>query len=196
MVRKVMAALVICVSISFVTFAQYEKGDRELGFTAEARHVESDSYKYSYAGDYLGLNLSAGHFLVNGLSLEPEIFFFKNSGERISKRFIIGNISYTYKFKKSKVAPFIKLGIGSGNIKGNTISYFWQLPTYARIYNASLGLKHMISSKVAIKYEINHRNYKDSYTPRDGGFSTSSITYEISDTSLLVGLTLLLNRSN
>ncbi len=192
MVKRVMATLVISIFVSFTALAQYEKGDWELGFTAEAKQVDKRRDTSIDVDSYFGLHLSAGYFLANGFSLEPELFFFNASDNGTPYKFIIGNLSYTLKLKELKVAPFMKVGAGRGNTTGWRYIDLRQFNYNEWILNASVGMKHMLSSNVAIKYEINHRKYTDRYF--NDRAPEYSYTYKISDTSLLVGLTLLLDK--
>jgi hypothetical protein len=167
----------------------YKQGDWELCFSAnigsssaqtkgtivESYDDSSQSY-YNYEnnekGIFLQLGVSTGYYIINGLSIEPElnlILYF----DEISVS-VLGNLCYTFYFPQKNIYPYLKLGYGLSDEHGD--SYLSKSLSLKTI-NAGAGLKIMYFPGMAFRVEINYRNLNGS-----DGYSYSYPSYTSSNT--------------
>ena len=114
---------------------------------------------------YFEISLLLGFFIIDGLSIEPEIDYNFFSGDATLS--MIGNVSYTFNIPGKNIYPFIKIGYGiSGytaygyNYYGVSDGLFESLD--AKVINVGAGLKIVQSSSFAMRIELNYKNI--SYT--------------------------------
>jgi hypothetical protein len=119
---------------------------------------------------YLEFSLLVGFFILDGLSIEPQIdlnlltsnSYYDSENPSLS---IIGNICYTLSILKKNIHPFIKIGYGISSIgasRYNTEGLFESLDS--KVLNASIGLKIVIPASNAIRIELNYKRFSNSYS--------------------------------
>ncbi|HEX9253322.1 MAG TPA: hypothetical protein VF870_13835 [Ignavibacteriaceae bacterium] len=127
---------------------------------------ESTSQNY-YAGGssdeqfYSEISLAIGFFILEGLSIEPELDY--NFFQDDATFSMIANISYTLHIPKKSIYPFFKVGYGKSGFRGysyspypdNSEGLFGSLN--ANLINASAGLKIIQSSSFAMILELNYK---------------------------------------
>ena len=121
---RLTGSLVCCVVMSVLdTTAQTEKGSWELAAAANVGSMsssyESSGGGYSSSGSsdalmYFALDLRTGYYVVDGFSIEPEIYML--AVEEDAPAFSLGaNLGYTFNPRESPVKPFLIAGYGVGN---------------------------------------------------------------------------------
>ncbi len=142
--------------------AQFKTGDVELSFFGS---MGSYTYNYSNYGysqssttKYLSVNASAGYYIMDGLSIEPQVGL-----EAVEKsdpsQSIVLNLSYTYLIPDSRIGAFAIAGYGLGNS-----AYYPMYNMFIRtsnkfnvdILNLGAGAKFLISRSVIIRTELNY----------------------------------------
>ncbi len=143
--------------------AQFKQGNFEFGFggTGGWEKVSSETV-YSLELKYVSLSLISGYYVIDGLSIEPEIGM--TFMEKIKPAFsFIGNVSYTFLLPETPMGVFARMGYGvtnSSNTPGDIIySRAWG-NNDANIFNLGAGAKFLIDPKVYIRSEILYRNIK------------------------------------
>jgi opacity protein-like surface antigen len=121
------------------------------------------SSHYSSDGDaqtYFGLDLRAGIFVIDGFSLEPEIYML--AVKSVQPAFNIGaNACYTASITNSPVKPFLTIGYGIGNaiplmqrVMGRSSGDF-DIP----VLRGGGGLKVFVSKQVALRVEYRYERF-------------------------------------
>ena len=174
----------------------YKQGDWEFGFSSNIGSIsiqttgEPGSYydEYTENGIYLNLGISAGFYIVNGLSIQPE-FDINSCSEGFSVS-ILGNLCYTFYIPEKNIYPYLKLGYGLSNDPKNSDDLFANID-YKTI-TAGAGVKFIYFPGMAFITEINYRNLSGSNTFYQGtpdSYTTESTT---SIVSVLLGISILL----
>lgn len=149
--------------------AQLTQGSWEMSMSATMGSVSS-STEYTYGGQsstyegeaetYLSLAIRPGFFVVDGLSIEPELLWTAVEGDQPAIA-VFGGLSYTFAITESPIAPFILVGYGIGNgipiaqrMIGRTSSDF-----DVSALNAGGGLKVFVSPNVAFRAEYRYQRY-------------------------------------
>lgn len=120
------------------------------------------SYNYSNRPFNLLFTASIGYCIIDGLTIEPELDINLITDAEISIS-LLGNLSYTFHIPKKNTYPFIKLGYGLSNYYSDHYYGYSNesggssLDT--RVFNAGAGLKFLYTSGMALKLEINFKNY-------------------------------------
>jgi hypothetical protein len=151
--------------LAFVGFnnlnAQFKQGDFEFGFGGTGGW-EKASYISSIELKYVSLSLIPGYYVIDGLSIEPEIGM--TFMEKIKPAFsLIGNVSYTFLLPKAPIGIFARVGYGitnSSNTPGDITYYRGWGNNDANIFNLGAGAKFLLDPKVYIRSEILYRNIK------------------------------------
>jgi hypothetical protein len=187
----------------------YKQGDWEFGFSANLggsskKTIETNTYRYSDTsqpanynydrtekGIHTHLGISTGYYLIDGLSIEPELNLnFNFEGFSVS---ILSNLCYTFYIPQKNIFPYLKLGYGVSNNGDNSNGLFESLDF--KTLNAGAGFKFMYYSGFALKMEINYKDLSGSkkYSYSDQ-YSSSSSKYEITTSviSISVGISILL----
>jgi hypothetical protein len=187
---KTLIAVLIILLLSVQSYTQrreitervyYKKGDIEMSFYSALGKAMLKNYTKIYyfnentnsyeiyennsEGDYLTaiLGVNIGYYLIDGLSLEPEIILhFANQEPSFS---IIGNLSYTFSLSQKRIFPYIKLGVGHGFVsKDHNYSYYENDKNSGfLIINAVIGFKARLSQDFGYKIEINYKDYNLSH---------------------------------
>ncbi len=215
---KYISLILIIFQISATNYAQvneklarqfYKQGDWEFGFSANiggSNQKNKGSYTYGYndgsqpstytynyneKGIYTHLGISTGYYLIDGLSIEPELNLnFNFEGFSVS---ILGNLCYTFYFPQKNIFPYLKFGYGMSNNGDNPNGLFESLDF--KTINAGAGLKFMYFSGLAFKMELNYRNLSGTNTfSYSDQYSSNSSKYEITTSviSISVGISILL----
>lgn len=155
-----------------------------IGLSSTSFESSEQNYYGNGNGDsefYSEISLALGFFILDGLSIEPEIEYnFFSDDATLS---IIANVAYTFNIPRKKIYPFIKVGYGISGFTvyryyyyGGTNGLFESLD--AKVINAGAGLKIVQSSSFAMRIELNYKNI--SYTQSQVDPYDLSNDYEIS----------------
>jgi hypothetical protein len=134
-----------------------------IGLSQTTSESNSPNYYSNGSGDeqfYSEISLSLGFFILDGLSVEPELDYnFFSDDASFS---ILANVSYTLHIPKKNIYPFFKVGYGKSGFTGyygyypeNSEGLFESLD--ANVINASAGLKIIQSSSFAMILELNYK---------------------------------------
>ncbi len=175
----------------------YKQGNWEIGFSLNIGYVQTIGEPDYYSDNtadwiYLNLGVSTGFYIINGLSIEPELDINSYSGG-ISVS-ILGNLCYTFYLPQNNIYPYVKLGYGlSSEISKNfsdSNDLFGSLD-YNTI-NLSAGVKIMYFPGMTFKTEINYRNLSGSNTFYQGTPDSYTTETTTSIISVLLGISILL----
>ena len=152
----------------------------------------------STSRNYMVLSVSPAYYIIDGLSIEPEYNLNAVEGSQPSHSILL-NLSYTYFVEGTKIAPFVHAGYGISNSQGIP-----SLPNVmvrvsdkmdVTILNAGGGLKILVGSGAALRFEVNYRSYRwdeeysnNIYYPTYT--STTKEKYTNSHIGMLVGISL------
>jgi hypothetical protein len=178
--------------------AQFQKGASELSLSGSlgsyTAKSSSSNFNTSESRNFFFLAVSPGYFVLDGLSVEPEIGMLAIEESEPAWLFL-GNLSYTYAIAGSTIAPFIRAGYGVSNAV--TASFAPNLLARVSdkldvgVLSLGGGLKVRISDGAYLRTELNYR--KLSWSTEYRGYSYSSTTdHTYSSFGLLVGLSVLL----
>jgi hypothetical protein len=156
--------------------AQYEQGNIELTLSGTAgyqRESASGDVSNSQNIGYAMLNLDAGYYIFNGLSLEPQIGFLVIENSYPSQSVLL-NISYTKRISNSPFAVYLLGGYGISN--SLSPPFLESIPVRVddkwdvHIINAGFGTKILIKDNVVFRMELNYRRESFEYTVPVGMF--------------------------
>ena len=171
----------------------YKQGEWEFGFSSNIgsisiQTIEPSNYEYTENGIYLNLGVSTGFYIINGLSIEPELDI--NSCSEGFSLSILGNLCYTLSIPQKNIYPYVKLGYGLSNDPKNSEDLFENLDF--KTINAGAGVKFMYFPGMVFRTEINYRTLNGSntfYSDTPDAYTTESTT---SIFSVLLGISILL----
>lgn len=187
--KKVQGLLACCLIVGVIDArAQTEKGSWEISAAANAgsmsRSYESSSGGYSTSGSsdalmYFALDLRAGWYVVDGFSIEPEVYMFAAEEQEPAFNFG-GNLSYTFNIQESPVKPFLIAGYGIGNAIPIAQLLLGQSSDELDIpvLRVGGGLKVFVSKNVALKAEYRYERYtsEESSSSYYGSYSSTTVT--------------------
>lgn len=158
----------------------FKKGDFEFGFSAnlgQSTTTTKENYnsynyydstiseyesEYSHGSIFLQIGANVGYYILDGLSIEPELDLRLLGGEFYVS--LLGNVCYSFYIPQKSIYPYVKLGYGLSGLNeyyyGESRGLFESLDY--RTINASAGLKLIYSSSTALRMEINYRNISGS----------------------------------
>ena len=164
---------------------------------------DSSYYEYSYNYSDRPFNLlftaSIGYCIIDGLTIEPELDINLITDDETSIS-LIGNLTYNFSIPRKNTYPFIKLGYGLSNYYSDRYYYGYQNESGGnsldtRVFNAGTGVKFLYSSGMALKLEINFKNFNystsNSYS-NEYSQSTYKIDNDMNVISLSIGFSILL----
>ncbi|MBK8551092.1 MAG: outer membrane beta-barrel protein [Ignavibacteria bacterium] len=112
---------------------------------------------------FFNLNILPAYYIEKGFSIEPQ--FDINVTENIEPKFnFIGNLSYTFRIENSGFAPYLKAGYGLSNSVTGTgypeyVYYYHSDKFDIGVFNSALGLKFLVNKKIALRGELNYKEY-------------------------------------
>ena len=171
----------------------YKQGDWEFRYSSNIgsisiQTIDPTYYNYEENGIYLNIGIATGFYIINGLSIEPELDInLCSEGLSLS---VLGNLCYSFYIPQKNIYPYVKLGYGVSNDPKNTEDLFENLDF--KTVNAGAGVKFMYFPDMAFVAEINYRNLSGSTTFYQGtpdAYTTESTSSII---SVLVGISILL----
>ena len=171
----------------------YKQGDWEFRYSSNIgsisiQTIDPTYYNHTESGIYLNLGVATGFYIINGLSIEPELDInLCSEGLSLS---VLGNLCYSFYIPQKNIYPYLKLGYGVSNDPKNTEDLFENLDF--KTVNAGAGVKFMYFPDMAFVAEINYRNLSGSNTFYQGtpdAYTTESTSSII---SVLVGISILL----
>jgi opacity protein-like surface antigen len=192
MKRTLIVLGIAAVLASGTTLSQTQQGAWEFsasgGFASYFVKTESAGHTSESATENLfSLLLRPGYFVVEGLEVEPEVFWGAATGEPPSFSFS-GNLSYNYVVPGSRVALFALAGYGVGN----------GIPVLERMFgrssdafditvlNLGAGTKIFVTKAVAFRAEYRFQMY--THDTSGGSTSTTKSTYNFHNAFLGVSV--------
>lgn len=174
--KKFFISFILLVAFVGYLNAQFKQGDFELGFTGTAGWQNYSSAN-NISMKYASLSLLPGYYVIDGLSIEPEIGM--TFIERIKPAFFfVGNLSYTFLLPpRMPIGVFARIGYGvanSSHIPGEIFYSGGYLDTKSNIFNLGVGAKFLLDPKVYIRSEIIYRNINTKYKWEGDEFSEKS----------------------
>ena len=130
-----------------------------IGLNTIQKDLPGNNYIYGNYNDdrkvYLGLSTSLGYYILDGLSVEPKLGINLTFDE--STVIITGNIRYTFNDKSRATYPYLVIGYGVTDVKGNTGDQagLFESLNY-KVITGGAGLKFMQSSNRAFVLELNY----------------------------------------
>jgi opacity protein-like surface antigen len=160
------------------------------GFASYFVKTESSGHTSESASENLfSLLLRPGYFVIEGLEIEPELFWGAATGEPPSFSFS-GNLSYNYLVPGSRVALFALAGYGVGNgvpvlerMVGRSSDSF-----DITLLNLGAGTKIFVTKAVAFRAEYRYQMYKHDAS----GGSTSTTTTTLNFHNAYLGISVFL----
>jgi hypothetical protein len=171
----------------------YKQGDWEFRYSSNIgsisiQTIDPTYYNHNENGIYLNIGIATGFYIINGLSIEPELDInLCSEGLSLS---VLGNICYTFYIPQKNIYPYIKLGYGLSNDPKNTEDLFENLNF--KTVNVGAGVKFMYFPDMAFVAEINYRNLNGSNTFYQGTPDSYTTESTSSIISVLVGISILL----
>ena len=171
----------------------YKQGDWEFRYSSNIgsisiQTIDPTYYNYEENGIYLNIGIATGFYIINGLSIEPELDInLCSEGLSLS---VLGNLCYSFYIPQKNIYPYVKLGYGVSNDPKNTEDLFENLDF--KTVNAGAGVKFMYFPDMAFVAEINYRNLSGSTTFYQGTPDSYTTESTSSIISVLVGISILL----
>ena len=171
----------------------YKRGDWEFRYSSNIgsisiQTIDPTYYNHTESGIYVNIGIATGFYIINGLSIEPELDInLCSEGLSLS---VLGNLCYSFYIPQKNIYPYVKLGYGVSNDPKNTDELFTKLDF--KTINASAGVKFMYFRGMAFITEINYRNLSGSYTFYQGTPDAYTTESKSSIISVLVGISILL----
>ena len=171
----------------------YKQGDWEFRYSSSIgsisiQTIDPTYYNHTENGIYVNVGVSSGFYIINGLSIEPELDInLCSEGLLLS---VLGNLCYSFYILQKNIYPYVKLGYGVSNDPKNTDELFAKLDF--KTINASAGVKFMYFRGMAFITEINYRNLSGSNTFYQGTPDSYTTESKSSIISVLVGISILL----
>ena len=171
----------------------YRQGDWEFRYSSNIgsisiQTIDPTYYNHKENGIYVNVGVSTGFYIINGLSIEPELDInLCSEGLSLS---VLGHLCYTFYIPQKNIYPYVKLGYGVSNDPKNTDELFAKLDF--KTINASAGVKFMYFRGMAFITEINYRNLSGSNTFYEGTPDSYTTESKSSIISVLVGISILL----
>jgi hypothetical protein len=199
--KTLFGCALVALAITVESAAQVTRGSWEMSLSATMGSVSS-STEYTYGGKtstyeseantYLSLAIRPGFFVVDGLSIEPELLWTAIEGDQPAIA-VLGGLSYTFAIPESPIAPFILVGYGIGNgipiaqrLIGRTSSDF-----DVSTLNAGGGLKVFVSPNVAFRAEYRYQRYAWEETPSSywpSGYVPGPFKYSTTYHNIFIGI--------
>jgi len=175
---------VVVIASASTALAQTQQGAWEFSvsgsFASLSSKTESSGYGGSHthesdAENYFSLLLRPGFFIIEGLEIEPEIYWGAASGVPPSFS-VSGNLSYNLTIPGSRVTPFALAGYGIGNgvpILETLVSRSSDEFNIG-VLNLGGGLKIFVTKQVAFRAEYRFQQYSQETTSGSGSFTTTT----------------------
>lgn len=170
MKKLIFLTIVILISQTKI-YSQFTQNSWETGVLINGGSTSTSVYTNDQGNSaYFNLNILPAYYILNGLSIEPQITL--NATEGIEPEFnFIGNLSYTFRIKESGFAPYIKAGYGiSNSVSVKNLYYDWLGNSRFEsvyhsdkfdigVFNSALGMKFLVNKKIALRGELNFKVY-------------------------------------
>jgi hypothetical protein len=188
--KKVVLLFGVLVLLNLNLFSQFKQKDVELtasaGLGSMSISASSGIISISHSYSYMLLSVMPGYFVLDGLSIEPEIGMTAIESSRPDFLFLV-NVSYTYLIPKTTIAPFGRIGYGVTNSIGSFPNQFLNdgnpSDMNISVFNIGAGIKHIIGRSAVLRLELNYRNFSQ---------NVSSIDTKAGFVSLLFGFGIIL----
>ncbi len=162
-------------------FSQTNRGAWEFSVSGTFASLSSKSESSGRSSEsdpenIFSLLLRPGYFVIDGLEIQPEIYWGASAGDPPSFSFS-GNVAYNYMIPGSHVAPFILAGYGVGNglplmerMLGRSSDAF-----DISVLNLGGGAKFFVTKAVAVNAEYRYQQFSRETT--SGSNSTKNTFY-------------------
>lgn len=152
--------------------AQFERRSVEMslsGTLGSMKMSDSKGYSSPEALTYLFLSTGVEYFIVDGISLGPQIGLLAAEDEPPAQS-VLMNLSYTKRLNDSRTALFIRCGYGKANaislpFYGGVVPYRIDKEWLVNVYTVGAGVKYLVTDGAALKVEANYRN--EGYSKED-----------------------------
>ena len=169
MMTKLAFLVGLSLSLLGLAWGQPAAGTVEIGLSGTAGSIASKTEWSSPYGSgsgeqeaqsYLTLLFRPGFYLVDGLSVEPEIYWTALEDEAPAFS-LSGNVSYTYRAPDAKVGPFVIVGYGLANTVPVADRALMRVSDKLDItlLNLGGGLKAFVTESAAIRIEYRYQTY-------------------------------------
>jgi hypothetical protein len=191
-----MVSTVIC-------HAQFEQGNVEISLMGTGGYTKESPSMYSSNAESIGyvlINTCIGYYLVDGLSIEPQIGLLAIEKVPPSQSILL-NLSFSTRLPNSDIAIFLRGGYGfSNSISSPLLAYTpirrrdqWDI----RITNLGGGVKFILKEYIALKVEGNYREESFPYELTHYSYSPygsydESTEYSTSSFGILIGVSFIL----
>jgi hypothetical protein len=140
-----------------------KKGDVELSLAGSFGSSSMSQGSYSSDMKYAILSVSSGYYLIDGLSVEPEIDWLAMK-DGFPGWLFLGNVSYTYPGidERHRIAPFIRVGYGvSNSVQALTMQLLARTSNKmdVGVFNVGGGLKLGLVERAFLRAEVYYRQF-------------------------------------
>jgi hypothetical protein len=149
----------------------------------------------SESNNYAFISVTPGYYLIDRLSIEPEIGLLSEQHYSPSQ-YLLLNLSYTYMIPDSKEALYARAGYGIANsvqlpIMSSAIANMSDKLNIG-IFNVGVDAKFLLTQSVALRTELNCRSHKWSNSSDFDIGSSYTSDMSMSNVGLLLGFSILL----
>ena len=202
--KRILWMVLLLTTSYLLCYAQFEKGQVELSLIGNAGYQKetTSSHSNSESVGHVLINACVGYYIVDGLSLEPQIGLLAIENVKPSQSVLL-NLSYTGRIANSNIALFLRGGYGISN--SISIPMFAYTPIRIQdkwdvhILNVGAGVKFLIKECATLRFELNYRTetypYELHHYYYSGSYSydyTESVDYTFSSLGLLFGISIIL----
>ena len=159
--KSAVCVFVLSTVLGSVAFCQIGKGSWEMSLAATFGSVSTSTDGIDgESTSLLSVAFRPGYYVIDGLSIEPELFWTAIEDERPMFS-LAANASYTFSTSDAKVAPFLLVGFGIGN----GIPIFQRLIFRSSdvmdisVLNAGAGVKYFVTSDIGLRAEYRYQRY-------------------------------------
>jgi len=200
--KSLIAIAAILFGFASMSNAQFKKGEVELSLSGSLGSMTNKytttstggKWSNSESNNYLFVSVMPGYYLVDGLSVEPEIGFLAVQHSEPAEYFLF-NLSYTYLIPDTREALYARAGYGIAN--SVEMPYFsgaigkFSDKLNVGVINLGGGVKFLLTNSVALRTELNYRTHTWSNSV-DYGYGSYSSDQTMSNFGLLIGFSILL----
>lgn len=191
----------VLVTLFLGTVLGQKKGDVELSVAGTLSSVKMTRGSSSSDTKYALLSVSPGFYILDGLSVEPEIGWMAHQDDFPSWLFL-GNVSYTYPGvdQQHRFAPFISVGYGVSNsyqVLTPQVLVRTSTKLDVGVFNVVGGVKVGVVEGAFLRAEVFYRQYNwtgnsSYYDYVSRSYLTQSIDYKVSNLGMSMGVSVIL----
>jgi opacity protein-like surface antigen len=181
MKRHVVTLVLLLLMVTAGASSQTQQGAWEFSLSGAASSYSSKSEFSGHTSEsesqqIMSLLVRPGFFVIEGLEIQPEVYWGAASGDPPSFSFS-GNLAYNYLIPGARVAPFILAGYGVGNGMTLLERMFGRNSDAfdITVINLGGGAKFFVTKAVAITAEYRYQQFGHEST--SGSFTTNHTYY-------------------